>query len=354
MPVDLFESVTECGCAAKVPAQQLSEMLGGLVVASNPAVVVGPETLDDAGVFRLPDGEYLVQTVDFFPPVARDPKTYGRVAAANAISDVYAMGGKPLTALAVVCIPARLIAAGVLNDVLSGANEILREAGCALLGGHSVLDQQAKFGLAVTGIVEPQAMFTNTGASEGDLLILTKPIGTGVTIMAIRAGLSSVEQENETNRVMATLNRKAAELAREFNLSCATDITGFGLLGHAMQLARASCVALQIDVAAVPFLDGALGFADQGLLSAAAYNNRAYAKEAVAFDDDITLAEQDLLFDPQTSGGLLLCCPQSRAAAFLARARDSLDTACGVVGRVLKQSDGPLIRVIKKHPQRAQ
>lgn len=348
MPVDLFESITECGCAAKVPAQQLSDILNGLVVATNPAVVVGLDTLDDAGVFRLTDEKLLVQTVDFFPPVARDPKTYGRIAAANAISDIYAMGGKPLTAMAVVCIPSRLIETGVLKEVLSGANDILREAGCALIGGHSVLDQQAKFGLAVTGVVDPQSMFTNADARAGDVLILTKPIGTGATIMAIRAAIASVEQETEANRVMAVLNRKASELAHEFNLRCATDITGFGLLGHALQLARASRVVLEIDVAGIPFLDGALGFAEQGLLSAAVYNNRAYAKDAVEFDDCITLAEQDLAFDPQTSGGLFICCPASRAQSFLKRAKDALGTACAVVGKVLKESDAPSIRVIKK------
>jgi selenide,water dikinase len=345
MTVDLFESVTECGCAAKIPAQDLSRMLGGVEIPTSPAVLVGPATLDDAGVYQLSDEQCLVQTVDFFPPVARDPDQYGRIAAANALSDVYAMGGKPLTALAIVCFPARLVSQGVVGAITRGAIEKLREAGCTLLGGHSLLDPQPKFGLAVTGRVRPDEMFTNAQARPGDVLILTKPLGTGVTIMAIRAGMTSAEQEHAGNRSMAALNRKAAELARQRGVRCATDVTGFGLLGHALQLARASGVALEIGVAGVPFLDGALGFAEQGLLSAAAYANRAYAGDSVCFDDDVPLAARDLLFDPQTSGGLLICCPPSRVADLAACAQDQLPTPSGIVGRVVEAAGLPFISV---------
>jgi selenide, water dikinase len=336
MTVDLFESVTECGCAAKVPAQELSTMLRGVEVPTSPAVLVGPGTLDDAGVYRLSSEHCLVQTVDFFPPVARDPEEYGRIAAANALSDVYAMGGKPLTALAIVCFPSQFVRQGALGAIIRGASAILREAGCVLLGGHSILDPQPKFGLAVTGVVDPTEMFTNAQARPGDVLILTKPLGTGVTIMAIRAGMASAEQERAANRSMAALNEKAAELARQCGVRCATDITGFGLLGHALQLARASDVALEISVDDVPLLDGARGFAEQGLLSAAAYTNRAYAGDSVQFDDDVTLPARDLLFDPQTSGGLLICCPPSRAADLVGWAREQIPTASGIVGRVVE------------------
>jgi selenide,water dikinase len=354
MTVDLFESVTECGCAAKVPAQDLSEMLRGVEIPTSPAVLVGPNTLDDAGVYQLSNGQCLVQTVDFFPPVARDPEEYGRIAAANALSDVYAMGGKPLTALAIVCIPSALVRQGVVGAITRGASEKLREAGCVLLGGHSILDPQPKFGLAVTGVVDPTEMFTNAQARPGDVLILTKPLGTGVTIMAIRAGMASPEQERTANRSMAALNAKAAELAQQCGVRCATDITGFGLLGHAMQLARASGVALEIGVDGVPFLDGALGFAEQGLLSAAAYTNRAYAGDSVRFDDDVTLPARDLLFDPQTSGGLLICCPPSRAADLVGWTRDQLPTPSGVVGRVVESAGMPLIAVRRERYSLAQ
>lgn len=345
MTIDLFESVTECGCAAKVPAQQLAEMLGDVKLPSSSAVLVGPETLDDAGVYRLAGGQCLVQTVDFFPPVARDPVAYGQIATANALSDVYAMGGTPLTALAVVCIPSKLVGDGVLREIIRGAADKLRQAGCVLLGGHSVLDPQLKFGLAVTGLVDPGAMFTNAGAKPGDVLVLTKPIGTGATIMAIRAGIATAKQEGELNRVMAELNRTAADLAGRVGARCATDVTGFGLLGHASQLARASGVRLHIGVSGVPRLDGAKAFAEQGLLSAAAYNNRAYVGDAVQFEKDVELAEQDLLFDPQTSGGLLICCPAPRASEFIALAEKELSTVCGVVGQVLEPSAGPLVQV---------
>jgi selenide,water dikinase len=348
MNIDLFDSVTECGCAAKVPAQELAGLLRGVEIPTDPAVLVGPETLDDAGVYRLSDEQCLVQTVDFFPPVARDPEDYGRIATANALSDVYAMGGRPLTALAVVCFPSRLLQEGVLGAVTRGASEKLREAGCVLLGGHSVLDPQAKFGLSVTGVVSPGELLTNARARPGDVLVITKPIGTGVTIMAVRAGMASAEQERDANRTMATLNARAAELARRCGAVCATDITGFGLLGHALQLARASGVALEIGVEGVPLLDGVVAFAEQGLLSAAAYANRDYLGDAVRFDDDVAPPFRDLLFDPQTSGGLLICCPPSRVAALVGWAREELSTPIGVVGCVVEAGGGPLITVRRR------
>jgi selenide,water dikinase len=347
MTIDLFESVTECGCAAKVPAQELADLLRGVEVPRSPAVLVGPDTLDDAGVYELSSAQALVQTVDFFPPVARDPEEYGRIAAANSLSDVYAMGGEPLTALAIVCVPARLVREGVLAAITRGASEKLREAGCVLLGGHSVVDPQLKFGLSVTGLIDPGAMLVNARARPGDLLILTKPIGTGVTIMAIRAGLASPEQERAANRSMAALNREAARLARRAGALCATDVTGFGLLGHAMQLARASGVSLELGVEGLPLLEGALAFAELGLLSGAAYTNRAYLGDAVRFDEDVTLPERDLCFDPQTSGGLLICCPPARVEELLARAGEELSTRAGVVGRVLEPAV-PLISVRRR------
>ncbi len=348
MTLDLFESVTECGCAAKVPAQELAGLLRGVELPSNPAVLVGPDTLDDAGVYQLSAEQCLVQTLDFFPPVARDPEEYGRIAAANSLSDVYAMGGKPLTAMAIVTCPSELVKQGVLAAITRGAVEKLREAGCVLLGGHSVLDPQLKFGLSVTGVIHPRELFTNAAARPGDVLVLTKPLGTGVTIMAIRAGLASSEQEQAANRSMATLNARAAELARGCGARSATDITGFGLLGHAMQLARASGVALEIGVDGVPLLDGVLGFAEMGLLSAAAYTNRAYVADAVRFDDDVALPARDLLHDPQTSGGLLICCPPARAAELLQQAREQLSTACGVVGRVVEATEGAALVSVRQ------
>lgn len=349
MTVDMFEYGTECGCAAKVSGQDLNNMFQGVRVPTSPAVLVGPDSFDDAGAYRLSTEQCLVQTVDFFPPVARDPEEYGRIAAANALSDIYAMGGKPVTALAIICIPSKLVAMGVLGAMMNGAIEKLHEAGCVLLGGHSVLDPQPKFGLSVTGLIHPHELLTNSKAHPGDILVLTKPLGIGVTLMAIRAGLANADQERAANRSMAALNAKAAELAKRCDAQCVTDITGFGFLGHAMQLAHASGVELELGIDGMPFLDGASSFAEQGLLSAAAYNNRTYVGDAVQFDDNIALKSRDLLYDPQTSGGLLICCPPSRAAHLIGWAQEQLSTPCGVVGQVVKTTNtAPLIKVRKQ------
>ncbi len=351
MAIDLFESVSECGCAAKVPASALAKVLHDVEPCGDPSVLVGPGTLDDAGVYRLSDEISLVQTLDFFPPVARDPWTYGRIAAANSLSDVYAMGGVPRTALAIVCCPSRLVGDEVLGAITRGAGEALRQAGCVLLGGHSVLDPQLKFGLSVTGTIRTGDQTDNASARPGDVLFLTKPLGTGVTVMAVRAGMATAAQEAEANRCMASLNDRAATLARRHGVRCVTDVTGFGLLGHAMQLARASGVALRIDAAALPVMDSAHAFADQGLLSAAAYSNRDYVGDAVAFDEDLDLAERDLMFDPQTSGGLLVCCPADRADAFQAEAAGVLETPWARIGVVQAAPEsGPILHVRKGRP----
>ena len=345
MSIDLFRMTEECGCAAKVPAGWLSSVLSNLDLPSSPAVIVGAETLDDAGVYRISDDQCLVQTIDYFPPVARDPYTYGQIAAANSLSDVYAMGGRPLTALAVVCFPAKVLEPEVLQEITRGAVDKLKEAGAVLLGGHSVMDPLVKYGLAVTGVVPPDRILDNAHAAPGDALILTKPIGTGVTIMAVRAGMADEGQETEANRCMSALNREACQLALDFGAASCTDVTGFGLLGHAIQMAAASGVSMEIWIDKVPKLSGAVEFAEMGLLSAAAYANREYVGDRVEFAEDVSLAEQDLLFDPQTSGGLLVCCPQDKAQAALDRAKELLSTPCAIVGRVLARTEAPRINV---------
>ncbi|MHC4914740.1 MAG: selenide, water dikinase SelD [Planctomycetota bacterium] len=351
MPVDLFQGTAECGCAAKVPAGELASMLSDLRLPTDPRVLVGPQTLDDAGVYRISEDRCLVQTVDFFPPVARDPVDYGRIAAANSLSDVYAMGGRPLTALAIVCCPSKPPQPGLLREITAGALEKLGEAGAALLGGHSVVDPLLKFGLAVTGEVRAEAVLDNAGARPGNLLLLTKPLGTGITIMAARAGTASAGQERAANASMAALNSGASALALECGATSCTDVTGFGLLGHALQLARASGVSLELRVDAIPRLDAVLDYAAGGLLAAATYANRKYVGEAAAFADDVTLAEQDLLFDPQTSGGLLVACPPEGAERFLARAAGRLSTPCAIVGRALEATGPSMIRIAKGGPR---
>ena len=350
MSIDLFEMGGECGCAAKLPASSLSSLLRNVDLPGSPALVLGPETLDDAGIYRISDDQCLVQTIDYFPPVARDPYTYGQIAAANSLSDVYAMGGKPLTALAVVCFPSRTLEMEVLGQITRGAVDKLKEAGAVLLGGHSIVDPLVKYGLAVTGVVHPDRILDNAHASPGDALILTKPIGTGVTILGVKAGMADEAQEAEANRCMSTLNRDASQIALACGATSCTDVTGFGLLGHAVQMAAASGTSMEMWVDDVPQLDGALEFAETGLLSAAAYANRDYVGDRVEFADDVKLAEQDLLFDPQTSGGLLVACPQDKARAIMDCAKQILTTPCAVVGRVLEQARGPGISVRRACP----
>ena len=339
----------ECGCAAKVPASSLLSVLRNVDLPGSPAIVLGPETLDDAGVYRISDDQCLVQTIDYFPPVARDPYTYGQIAAANSLSDVYAMGGKPLTALAVVCFPSKTLEMEVLGQITQGAVDKLKEAGAVLLGGHSIVDPLVKYGLAVTGVVHPDRILDNAHASPGDALILTKPIGTGVTILGVKAGMADETQEAEANRCMSTLNRDASEIALGCGATSCTDVTGFGLLGHAIQTAAASGVSMEIWPDNVPKLAGALEFAGTGLLSAAAYANRDYVGDRVEFAEDVSLAEQDILFDPQTSGGLLVCCPADRAEETIRRARRSLSTSCAIVGKVVEMRTGS--RILVKHCQ---
>ncbi len=345
MPVDLLAIDCECGCAAKVPAHDLSCMLRDIDLPTCPELLVGPRTLDDAGVYKISDGQCLVQTVDYFPPVARDPYVYGQIAAANSLSDVYAMGGTPLTAMAIVCFPTKTFGLEVLAEITKGAVDKLSEAGVVLVGGHSVVDPQLKYGLAVTGTVAPADIMDNAHARPGDALILTKPLGTGVTIMAAKAGMASREQEETANRCMATLNRDAARIARDCGAASCTDVTGFGFLGHAYQMAEAGGVSMEIWVEKVPKLDGVLQYAAMGLLSGATYANRKYVGGAVEFDGDIELAQQDLLFDPQTSGGLLVSCPQDRAHDMIARGQDVLSTPCAIVGNVLEYSEDSRIKV---------
>ncbi len=345
MAVDLFSCDCECGCAAKIPADRLKSILGHVAFPSCPELIVSPATLDDAGVYKIDEHHALVQTVDFFPPVARDPYVYGQIAAANALSDVYAMGGKPLTALAIVCFPARSIHEQALTEITRGAVDKIREAGAVLAGGHSVVDDQPKYGLAVTGMINPNVIMDNAGATVGDVLVLTKPLGTGITIMAAKAGIAAGEQEHAANQSMTALNAGAAAAAKEAGVRACTDITGFGLLGHVLQMARASRVSVNIDFDALPLLDGVLGYAAMGLLSGATYANRKYAEQVVRFAPDISLEQQDLLFDPQTSGGLLLACPRNKLEELQVCLMRHGVTTGKVIGAVIACKEEPAIFV---------
>ena len=283
-------------------------------------MLVDQSTYDDAGVFALGRGEALVQTVDFFTPVVDDPYDYGRIAAANALSDVYAMGGTPLTALGILCVPERGIAHEVVREVLRGGADAMHEAGVSVIGGHSVTDPELKFGYAVTGVVQRKRLLTNAGARPGDVLVLTKPLGTGILSTAIKQGKLDQALERRLTRAMMGLNRRASEAAVEFGARAATDVTGYGLLGHASQLADASGVSLRLKPAATWLLPRVQAFAHDGVVPGGLKRNRAFFGGAVD-ENGIAPDLVTALYDPQTSGGLLIAVPARRAAAMLGALR---------------------------------
>jgi selenide, water dikinase len=283
-------------------------------------VLVDHSTLDDAGVFAFGRGTALVQTVDFFTPVVDDPYDFGQIAAANALSDVYAMGGRPLTALAVLCVPEQRIGPEVLREILRGGQDKMREAGTSILGGHSVTDPELKFGYSVTGVVERRRLLTNAGARPGDRLLLTKPLGTGVLATALKQGRLEPPLIRRLTRTMAALNRGAAEAAVEFGAHAATDVTGFGLIGHAAQLAEASGVTLRLQPQPGWFLPRALELALAGAVAGGLKRNRAFFADRVG-GEPLPEAFALGLNDPQTSGGLLIACPARRTRALEAALR---------------------------------
>jgi len=291
-------------------------VLRALPRISNPNVLIGYDTADDAGVYRLSADLALVQTVDFFTPIVDDPFTFGAIAAANALSDVYAMGGRPISALSIVAFPANGDPE-ILEAILTGGLEKMREAGCAVLGGHSVADPEIKFGYAVTGAIHPDRIKANAGARPGDALVFTKALGTGVIGTALKRGIARPESVEAATASMLTLNRAACETMLRFDVHGCTDITGFGLIGHAREMAVASGLTLEIDTAAVPVLPGALDAVRAGAIPGGLKNNVEFASCAVEAAASLDPALLELLYDPQTSGGLLISLSEADAAALV-------------------------------------
>ncbi len=297
-------------------------------------MIVGIETADDAGVYRLSDDLALVQTVDFFTPIVDDPFDYGRISALNSINDVWAMGGTPVTALAVTCFPKKGIDFSILGEIMRGGLSVLTEHGVALIGGHSVDDPQIMFGYAVTGTIHPRQIITNRNARPNDVLILTKPIGTGVISTGIKFGKAAREVIEASLQTMLLAGREAAALMREAGAHAATDVTGFALLGHAWEMARGSNITLEIEAARVPLISGARRLAAQGLLTSGDKSNRQYVGDDVTISDDVSPEMTSLLFDPQTAGGLLISIASERADELLARLRETYPEAA-IIGRVI-------------------
>jgi len=318
-------------------------VLAKLPKQSDPNVLIGFDTADDAGVYRFTDDLALVQTVDFFTPIVDDPYTFGQVAAANALSDVYAMGGRPISALSIVGFPNTGRDLDILERILRGGHAKMEEAGCAVIGGHSIGDEEIKFGYAVTGVVNPNHVLANAGARPGDRLLLTKRLGTGIISTALKQGRARETDVTAAIESMVTLNRDGSELALQFDVHAATDITGFGLLGHAREMALASKVSLVLDHAHIDFLPGALEYSREGHLPGGLKRNSEFLAGCVEFADGITEEVRNLMFDPQTSGGLLLAVARTDAPRLLAGLRGRGIPAQDI-GEVLEKTQ-PLIRV---------
>ncbi len=302
--------------------------------------MIGRETSDDAGVYRISKDMALVQTIDFITPVVNDPYDFGRIAAANSLSDVYAMGGRPLTAMNVVCFPVSSMDKAVLREILRGGLDAVHEAGAVLVGGHSVVDPEIKFGLSVTGVVRPDKVLANAGAKGGDALILTKPIGTGVLATAIKAGLISEPARRRAVETMATLNRKAAEIMSEYPVNGCTDVTGFGLLGHGLEMATGAKVRITLFSALVPLLPEALDAVGMGLVPAGSFSNRNFCSHRIVGAKRIDPVLLDLLSDAQTSGGLLISLPEEPAASLLQALKSGGVADAAIVGRVSTADQG--------------
>src|SRR5438132_6819543 len=320
----------------------LAQVLSGLERQPfDPNLLVGFDKADDAGVYRLREDLALVQTLDFFTPIVDDPFDYGRIAALNSINDVWAMGGTPITAMAITCFPKKGLDFSILGEIMRGGLSVLTENKVALVGGHSVDNEQIMFGYSVTGIIDPNKVATNAGARVGDVIILTKPIGTGVISTGIKFARAPAEVAASSIETMLTPGRAAAEAMREFGIKGATDVTGFALLGHAWELARASRVTIEIDSSRLPLLPGALDLARAGLLTSGDKTNREYIGEDIEIAERVSKEMGNLLYDPQTAGGLLISVPAERASALLIRLRETY-VHVEIVGRVLEHSSHSL------------
>jgi selenide,water dikinase len=323
-----------------VGPEDLDQILKELPIPKDPKVLVGLETSDDAGVYQLNGEIALVQTVDFFTPIVDDPFTFGQIAVVNALSDVYAMGGTPLTALNLVAFPIKTLPSSILKEILRGGLSKMGEAGVALVGGHSVEDPEIKYGLAVTGTVHPKRIITNGKAEPGDRLVLTKPLGTGIIATALKGGMASEEAVQKIVGSMTALNRKASEQMIACGAHACTDITGFGFIGHAMEMVLASQVGMVIQSESIPIFPEAIEYAGMGLIPGGAYSNRDFFSCRVDVGPDVPGLLIDLLYDPQTSGGLLISLPSSDAERLVGVLEKEGNVRSSIVGKVVEKPRG--------------
>jgi selenide,water dikinase len=317
--------------------------LCGLEFPADEHLIVGMEKADDAGVYKISEDLALVQTVDFFTPIVNDPYWFGQIAAANALSDIYAMGGVPKTAMNLVAFPAKDMDLSVLRLILQGGIDKMKEAGVVLVGGHTVEDKEIKYGLAVTGFINPQRVLTKRGLRVGDQLLLTKPLGTGIINTAIKGGLATGKIVDYVTQLMANLNREAAEIMRAYPVHACTDITGFGLLGHMAEMIADLEVGIEIFSARIPIMPEALEFAAMGLVPAGAYKNREFREGMIDFAPPLDKVFQDILFDPQTSGGLLIGVAKEAATELHEQLQENLPYPVGLIGQVIGKPKGRII-----------
>lgn len=305
-----------------------------MVFPTNEHVMVGLEKADDAGVYKVSDDLALIQTVDFFTPIVDDPYWFGQIAAANALSDVYAMGGTPKTAMNLVAFPIKEMDISVLRQIIQGGTDKLVEADVVLLGGHSVEDKELKYGLSITGFVHPQKVLIKGNLNPGNQLILTKPLGTGIINTAIKAGMASQAVTDTVTRLMATLNRQAADIMSDFDVTACTDVTGFGLIGHLAEMILGSGMTVRLFSKNVPVIQDALAFASMGLIPAGAYKNREFREKMIQFSENVDQSLQAVLVDPQTSGGLLISVKASQASQLLSALKNAGISDAAQIGEV--------------------
>jgi selenide,water dikinase len=320
----------------------LDRALCGMVFPTDENVIVGLERADDAGVYKVSDELALIQTVDFFTPIVDDPYWFGQIAAANALSDVYAMGGTPKTAMNLVAFPVKQMDLSVLRQILQGGIDKLAEARVVLVGGHSIEDKELKYGLSVTGFVHPDHVLTKQNLKIGDKLVLTKPLGTGIINTAIKADLASQDLISSVSRLMATLNRTAAEIMSRFKVHACTDVTGFGLLGHLAEMVVGSGCSVRIDSSQVPVIAEALDLAALGMIPAGAYRNRDFRAPMITYAGGVSRSLQDIMVDPQTSGGLLIVVHGEQAGELVLKLKDAGIWAAALIGEVI---DGPAEKI---------
>ncbi|MCD6333598.1 MAG: selenide, water dikinase SelD, partial [Bacteroidales bacterium] len=330
------------GCACKLRPQDLEQVLRDLPAGDDPRILIGPETADDAAVFKIRDDLALVKTVDFFTPIVDDPYHFGAIAASNALSDIYAMGARPLFALNIVGFPVKRLDLSVLKEILRGAHDKAREAGITVLGGHTIEDTEPKYGMVVTGEVHPQKIWSNRGARPGDQVILTKPVGTGVMSTALKRGILTTDQQKRLIEVMSRLNRNAAEMLFDFTPHACTDVTGFGLLGHLLEMSRSSRVNVTIDPQQVPLLTGLMELIGSGIIPGGTKSNIEYLKPWINEAQNVPDNMMTMLCDAQTSGGLLIALPGKEADLYIKRMKAAGNTEVASIGRFTETGTGQI------------